>query len=533
MTSRLSVAATLIAALVLTPSARSADDRVDEAMVTRIKMEAFQHSRVMDTLAELTDVYGGRLRGSPAYAAAADWARQRLSDWGLANVTFEPGGFPGPGWQARRFSVEMTRPAYLHAIAQPLAWSPSTNGRVSGSPVLVDVSSPADFEKYRGTLKGAIVMNGRPRTGAATSFAPVATRFTDEELTRGSAAIDPGQKVLDNYDGPDYAGAELARRQGLAPRAAIARFFRDEGVAAVLVASPLSSGVIRATDAGGFDLSGPNWKIPNPDLAPPSFVLGREDYGRIARLVERKRPVTVELQLDAEIIRQVRSVNIIAELPGSDAKLADELVMLGGHFDSWHTGTGATDNAAGSAVMMEALRILKAIGAAPRRTIRLALWDAEEGGHIGSSTYVLNHFADPRTMALKPEHAKLAGYFNLDNGTGKIRGVFLQGNEAVRPIFEQWLKPFASLGATALAVQRVGGTDHLDFDHVGLPAFQFVQDPIDYETRTHHTNQDVLESIQEADLQQAAAIVATFVYHAAMRDEKLPRAPLPKPPPTF
>ena len=186
--------------------------------------------------------------------------------------------------------------------------------------MLVEVSSPADFEKYRGTLKGAIVMNGRPRTGAATSFAPAATRFTDEELTRGSAAIDPGQKVLDNYDGPDYAGAELARRQGLAPRAAIARFFRDEGVAAVLVASPLSSGVIRATDAGGFDLSGPNWKIPNPDLAPPSFVLGREDYGRIARLVERKRPVTVELQLDAEIIRQVRSVNIIAELPGSDAE---------------------------------------------------------------------------------------------------------------------------------------------------------------------------------------------------------------------
>jgi carboxypeptidase Q len=507
----------------------NAGQQVDEAIVARIKTEAFQHSRVMDTLSELTDVYGARLRGSPEYAAAADWVKQRLTEWGFEQVTFEPGGFPGPGWQVKRFTVEMTEPAYLHAIAQPLAWSPSTSGRVSGTPVLVEVSSPADFEKYRGTLRGVIVMNGRPRTVAATAFTPSATRFTDDELARAASSIDPTQRVLANYDGPDYAGAERSRRQGLETRAAIAKFFRDEGVAAVLMASPLSSGVITATDASGFDLSGPNWKIPNPDLAPPSFVLAREHYGRIARLVERQRPVKLELQLDAEIIKDVRSVNIIAELPGSDPRLADEVVMLGGHFDSWHTGTGATDNACGSVVMMEALRILKVIGARPRRTIRLALWDAEEGGHLGSSTYVRSHFGDPRTMTLKPEHAKLAGYFNLDNGTGKIRGVFLQGNEAVRPIFEAWLKPFAALGATALAIQRVGGTDHLDFDHVGLPAFQFVQDPIDYDTRTHHTNMDVLESIQEADLQQAAAVVATFVYHTAMRDEKLPRTTLPKP----
>jgi len=529
MTFRIPIVASVSIALVLTVRAA---DQVDEAVVARIKMEAFQHSRVMETLSELTDLHGARLRGSPGYAAAADWARQRLVDWGLPRVAFEPGGFPGPGWQVRRFSVEMTEPMYLRPAAQPLAWSPSTTGRLSGTPVLVTVSSPADFDKYRGKLKGAIVMNGRPRTGAATSFTPGAARFTNDELARASAAIDPAEHVLDTYDGPDYAGAERARRQGLETRAAIARFFRDERVAAVLVASPLSSNIITATDASGFDLSGPDWKIPNPDLAPPSFVLGREDYGRIARLVERKRPVTLEVQLDVEIIRPVKSVNIIAELPGSDPRLADEVVMLGGHFDSWHTGTGATDNAAGSAVMMEVVRILKTIGVKPRRTIRLALWDAEEGGHIGSSTYIRNHFADPRTMVLKPEHGKLAGYFNLDNGTGKIRGVFLQGNEAVRPIFEQWLKPFAGLGATALAIQRVGGTDHLDFDHVGLPAFQFVQDPIDYETRTHHTNLDVLESIQEADLQQAAAIIATFVYHTAMRDEKLPRTPLPKAPPS-
>ena len=518
---------TVIAALAV---GVSADERVDEAIVARIKTEAFQHSRVMETLSEVTDVYGARLRGSPGYAAAADWVKQRLIDWGFEHVAFEPGGFPGPGWQVTRFSVEMMEPQYLHVIAQPLAWSPGTKGRVSGTPLLVDVSSPADFEKYRGTLKGAIVMNGRPRATPATDFTAAATRYTDDQLARGAAAIDPTQKLLVNYAGLDYAAAEKERRQTLEPRTAIAKFFRDEGVAAVLVASPLSSGVIAATDAGGFDLSGPNWKIPNPDLAPSSFVLAREHYGRIARLVERQRRVRLELQLDVEIVRQVKSVNIIAELPGSDPRIADEVVMLGGHFDSWHTGAGATDNAAGSVVMMEALRILKAIGARPRRTVRLALWDAEEGGHVGSSTYVLNHFGDPRTMTLKPEHAKLAGYFNLDNGTGKVRGVFLQGNEMVRPIFESWLKPFAALGATALAVQRVGGTDHLDFDHVGLPAFQFVQDPIDYETRTHHTNMDVLESVQDADLQQAAAVVASFVYHTAMRDEKLPRVALPKAP---
>jgi hypothetical protein len=425
----------------------------------------------------------------------------------------------------------MTEPAYLHAIAQPLAWSPPTNGRVSGTPMVVEVSSPADFDTYRGRLNGAIVMNGRPATTPATSFVPTATRYTDDELVRASAAIDPARRILVDFGGPDYAGAERERRAGIERRAVIAKFFRDEHVAAVLVPSPLSSGVVTATDAGGFDLTGAAWKIPNPDFAPPSFVLAREHYGRIARLVERKRPVTVALQLDAEIIRDVKSVNIVAELPGGDPGLADQIVMLGAHFDSWHTGTGATDNGAGSAVMMEAMRVLEAVGARPRRTIRLALWDAEEGGHLGSSTYVRNHFADPRTMALKPEHAKLAGYFNLDNGTGKIRGVFLQGNEAVRPIFAAWLKPFEILGATALAAQRVGGTDHLDFDHVGLPAFQFVQDPIDYETRTHHTNMDVLESIQEGDLQQAAAIVATFAYQTAIRDEPLPRTALPKPPP--
>ena len=506
-----------------------ADEVVDEQMVARFKIEGFQHSQVMDTLGELTDVYGARLRGSPSYAAAADWAKQRLTTWGLEHVAFEPGGFPGPGWAVKRFSVEMTAPQYLHVIAQPMAWSPGTSGRVTGAPTIVDVASPADFDKYRGKLRGAIVLNGKPRTAPATSFEAGAVRFSDEKLAAGEAAIDPERHVIDDTDGPDFAAAEKARRQGIERRAAIAKFFRDEGAAAVLVSSPLSSGVITVTDAGGFDVGGAQWKIPNPAFTVPSFVLAREHYGRIARLVERKRPVTIDLQLDVEIIPSVNSVDIVAELPGVDPRIGDQVVMLGAHFDSWHSGTGATDNGAGSAVMMEAMRILKAVGARPRRTIRLALWDAEEGGHLGSATYVRNHFGDPLTMALKPEHARLAAYFNLDNGTGKIRGVYLQGNEGVRPIFAAWLRPFQALGASTLAIQNVGGTDHLDFTHVGLPAFQFIQDPIDYETRTHHTNMDVLESIQGADLQQAAVIVATFVYHAAMRDERLPRLALPRP----
>jgi carboxypeptidase Q len=517
-----------IAVLALTLSTR-ADETVDEAMIARFKVEGFQHSRVMETLTELTDTFGGRLRGSPSYAAAADWAKQRLNEFGIERVAFEPGGFPGPGWELKRFSIEMTAPQYLNVIAVPMAWSPATAGRVSGTPLLVEVSSPADFDRYRGKLRGAIVLNGKPRSEPATNFAPAAERYSDAKLAEGEAATDPRKPVIDSGEGPDYAGAEKARRQGIEKRAVIARFFRDEGVAALLVSSPLSSGVVTVTDAGGFDLSGAQWKIPNPAFTVPSFVLAREHYGRIARLVASKRPVTIELQLDVAITRDVRSVDVVAEIPGTDPRIGDEVVMLGGHFDSWHSGTGATDNGAGSAVMMEAIRILKSVGVRPRRTIRLALWDAEEGGHLGSITYVQNHFGDPRTMALKPEHAKLSAYFNLDNGTGRIRGVFLQANEGVRPIFDAWLRPFRSLGATTLAIQNVGGTDHLDFTHVGLPAFQFIQDPIDYETRTHHTNMDVIESIQEADLQHAAVIVASFVYHAAMRDERLPRLPLPKP----
>ena len=417
-----------------------AQEPVDETVIARIKQEAFQNSRVMEMLFYLTDVHGPRLRGSPNYKAAAEWAVKALAGWGLSNAQLEPGGYNGRGWSLTRFNVEMTEPQYQHLIAYPLAWSPATKGVVTGQPVIVEINSPTDLAKYRGKLRGAIVMLGRPSDKPAAHFEADAKRLTEEELKRGAEAISPTEKLLTGYEGPNFAQSEKARREGLSRRAAFSKFFVDEGVAALLWPSRLDSANLLAQDAGGYDLNSPDYKLPVPELAVPSFVVAREHYGRIFRLLEHKLPVKLELNLQVKIHDAGPGFNVVAELPGTDPKLKDELVMLGAHFDSWHAGTGATDNAAGSAVMMEAVRILKAVGVSPRRTIRLALWDGEEGGHLGSSTYVRNHFGDPATMRLKPEHEKLAGYFNLDNGTGKIRGVFLQGNEAVRPIFEAWLR---------------------------------------------------------------------------------------------
>lgn len=504
-----------------------AQEPVDQSVIAQIKQEGFQNSQLMDSMFWLTDVYGPRLRGSNNYKAAGEWAVKRLSEWGLSNVKLEAGGFTGRGWTVTRFNVEMVTPQYQHITAFPLAWSPGISGTLSGQPVLVEINSAADFDRYKGKLRGAIVMLGKASEKPTAHFQADAQRFSDEELKKGTEALSPEDKILTAYAGPPYNQSEKARRDGIVQRARLAKFFKDEGVAALLRPSPLDSGVLTATDAGGFDIDSPNYKLPAPELTVPSFVIAREHYGRICRLLAHSIPVKLELSLQVEISPAGAGFNVVAELPGTDNRLKDEVVMLGGHFDSWHAGTGATDNAAGSVVMMEAMRILKTIGIKPRRTIRIALWDGEEGGHLGSLAYIRNHFGEPVTMTLKPEHSKLAGYFNLDNGTGKIRGVYLQGNEAVRPIFEAWLKPFNYLGANTLVVQSVGGTDHLDFDYLGLPGFQFIQDPIDYESRTHHTNMDVYESVLPDDLKQAAVIVASFVYHTAMRDEKLPRKALP------
>jgi carboxypeptidase Q len=482
----------------------------DEAVIAQIKLEGFQHSAVMDTLSWLSDVHGPRLTGSPALRKAAEWARDQLTGWGLERAALEPYGPIGRGWELQHFTIEMTQPQFMRVTGYPKAWSPATTAPVAGVPVIVDVKNKRDFDKYRGKLRGAIVMNGRPEP-PDIGFRPEAARLTDDDLKKMEAKIDPGSPKT-FWDEEDEFDTYLADALD------VWKFFGSEGVAALITPSPIAEDV--RVD-GFYDQK---WQATYP-----AFVISREHYGRIMRMVDRKVPVTLSLTVTARFTPSVEGFNVIAELPGADPALKDQVVMLGGHFDSWHSGTGATDNGAGSAVAMEALRILKTIGAKPRRTIRLALWTGEEQDYFGSIGYVERHFGDLKTVTLKPEHAALAAYFNLDNGAGRIRGVNLQGNEAVRPIFDAWLQPFHYLGAATLTTLNTGGTDHMPFDALGLPGFQFIQDPLNYGSRTHHSNLDVYEEVIPDDLKQAAVIMASFVYDAAMRDAMLPRKPLPKP----
>jgi len=493
-----------------------ASEPVDERIIAKIKAEGFQHSAVMETLSWLADVHGPRLTGSPALRAAGEWARNEMTRWGMTNAALESYGSIGRGWAIDRFSIEMTEPQFLRITGYPRAWSPATQTPLTGTPIVVDVKSKDDFDKYRGKLKGAIVMNGRPDP-VDIGFQPAAHRLTDEELKKLEAHIEPApasepgapKSLVDEED--DY-------RKIVDKQIEIYKFFAAEGIAALVEPSSIGADV----RVGGF-LD----RLWHPAF--PGFVISREHYGRVMRMLDKKQPVKLSLSLAARFFDNVDGFNVVAEIAGTDAALKSEVVMLGGHLDSWHSGTGATDNGAGVAVAMEAARIIKAIGVQPRRTIRVALWTGEEQDYFGSVGYVEKHFGDLKTLALKPEHAKLAAYFNLDNGSGRIRGVNLQGNELVRPIFDAWLKPFHYLGAATLTTLNTGGTDHMAFDAIGLPGFQFIQDPLNYDSTTHHTNLDVYEEALPDDLKQASVILASFVYNAAMRDEMLPRKPLPKP----
>jgi hypothetical protein len=500
--------------------AAHAQERVDHEVIARLKLEGFQNSAAMDTVSWLTDVHGPRLSGSPGLAAAEQWCRDQLVRWGLANVALEPYGTFGRGWTLERFSVEMTEPRYMRVIAHPLAWSPSLPETIRATPIRVEIAGKADIEKYRGMLKGAIVMNGKPMP-INQGFEPEADRFTDEELRRMESQLDPAAA---GFGAPrSYWEEDREWRKQSAEEDEIASFFRSEGIAVLLEPSARGQGVLHVT---GF------YEQIIPRSTYPAFVVAREHYGRIWRLAERKIPVTLELSLRTRFDEaNTQGHNVIAEIPGADTALRGEVVMLGAHLDSWESGTGATDNAAGSAAAMEAMRILKAVGVRPRRTIRLALWTGEEQGYFGSVGYVEKHFGSVAKGTPTAGAETLAAYFNMDNGGGRIRGVNLQGNELVRPIFDAWLEPFNYLGATALTTLNTGGTDHMPFDALALPAFQFIQDPLAYSTRTHHTHLDTYESIIEDDLKQSAVILASFAYHAAMRDEKLPRKPLAAPPP--
>lgn len=537
--------ALLIFSLTLPAQVATPGEKVDLEVMKKIRQEGLDNSQVMNTLSWLTDVHGPRLTGSPKLKAANEWTKAKLTEWGLANAHLEAWGPFGRGWSLERFSAHALEPNYFPLQAFPKAWVAGTNGPVTGEVVLLDIKTAADLEKYRGKLKGAIVFTQPMRVVEALFKAPGA-RFTDDQLLAMANAAPPAEGGDPRFGGRAASPEQVQR---LREQAELTRkrseLLAAEGVA--LLVDPSMRG-----DGGTIWVSSGGSRDKNAPVAPPSIVLAIEHYGRIVRMLEKGMKVKLEVDLKVKFHDDdVNAYNTIAEIPGTDLK--DEIVMIGAHIDSWHGATGATDNAAGCAVAMEAVRILQALGVKPRRTIRIGLWSGEEQGLLGSRAYVAEHFGARKAvpsqpspanppgegppfggnrgpqgpLVLKPDHAKFSAYFNLDNGTGKIRGVFLQGNEAVRPIFRAWLEPFRDLGAATLTISNTGGTDHQAFDGVGLPGFQFIQDPVEYDTRTHHSNMDSYERIQEGDMKQASVVMAAFLYNAAMRNEKLPRKPLP------
>lgn len=493
-----------------------AQEPVDTAMMNKIRNEGLNHSQVMNTAFYLTDVSGPRLSGSPELKHAQNWAVNQLTQWGLVNAKREPWGKFGRGWEVKKNYAAIITPYYHAIIAIPKAWTPGTNGPITSEVVVVKIDSAADFAKYRGKLSGKIVISD-VRPNIERTFKPDAERIADSTLTTmAQAGPQTNARRAFNPNSPAF----IARRKYLAFRNQISTFFKDENVALVLSQARGNDGTVFTTNGASY--------ADTAHAVAPELETSAEDYQRILRLAKAGIKVTMEADVKTQFYSDdLNGYDVVAEIPGTDKKLKDQIVMLGGHLDSWHAATGGTDNAAGSAVMMEAVRILKALKVKPRRTIRIVLWSSEEQGLFGSQGYVKNHFGDPKTMQLLPEQAKISAYYNLDNGAGKIRGIYLQGDSAAGPLYKAWLAPFNDLGATTVTIRNTGSTDHVSFDAVGIPAFEFLQDPLDYGTRTHHSNQDTYDKLDKEDLSQAAVIVAAFVYNTAQLDEMIPRKPLP------
>jgi len=506
------LAGAVISTLLLAADAQTQPESVDLSVIHRIRDEALNHSQVMEHLFYLSDVNGPRVTNSPGFDAAADWAIKRFEEYGLSDVHKEKWGPFGRGWTFDRFSAHLIAPQYAPLVGFPLAWSPSTNGLVRAKAVYAPLATAADFDKYKGKLRGAIVLMD-PLRPSSLEWKPRATRLTDAELEE--------QTKLSISSTPPASPAEFRRqrREATELRKKKYAFLKAEGAAVVVVTGYRGEGLTLMAQAAGS-------RLDKEPTTPPAIALAPDHYNRIVRLLEHKIPVDLEVNSQTRFLANGDSYNVLGEIPGTTKK--DELVMIGAHLDSWQGATGATDNGAGCVVMIEAMRILRKLNLPMARTVRVALWGAEELGLFGSEAYVKQHFADPDTMALKPEHAKLSAYFNLDYGPGRIRGVYLQSNDMARPIFEAWLKPFHDLDATTLAPRNATSTDHISFDTVGLPGFQFIQDSLEYGV-THHSNLDSYDHLVRGDLMQAAAIVAAFAYQAATRPEMLPRKPLPPP----
>ena len=513
---------TVFAFLLLSvPTISIGQEKTDLNIIQKIRQEETDRSKVMDIVFNLTDVSGPRLTISPGFTRAANYAVNKLKEWGLSNAILDPWGDFGKGWELQRSYVAMSAPYYKSLIAVPKAWTSGTGGLQNAEVLVISAKDSTALEAYRGKLKGKILIMDRSDI-YKQSFSADAKRYNEEDLQKMADAKPAERGPVDTAALRRRREMFAAMRAGNAVPALLKAMAKTEGAVAVLSASPRGhDGTLFVQGGGGFKVTDPENFL--------DVVLANEDYMSVLRLAKSGTPVKMEMDIKTKFSTEdVKGYNVIAEIKGTDKKLKDEVVMLGGHLDSWHGSTGATDNAAGCAIMMEAVRLMQTLGIKPKRTIRIALWSGEEEGLFGSRGYVKKTFGDPATMQLLPAHEKLSTYFNLDNGTGKIRGIYLQGNEAVRDIFASWLQPFNDSGAKTITISNTGGTDHLSFDAVGLPGFQFIQDEIEYDTRTHHSNMDSYDHLIEADLKHSAAVVAAFIYNAAQRDEKLPRKELPK-----
>ena len=525
-----------------------ATETLDLAMYQKIRDEGLNHSHVMEFASALADGIGPRLTASPNAKKANEWTRDTLSKIGLENAHLEDWGEFGMGWEQLNTWARMVTPDTAVLIVQATPWSPSTSGPVTGEVVPVTIQDDKDFDKYKGKLEGKVVLFGAMRDVPPVDKA-LFDRYTDKELE--DLAEFP---VNANVGGipPEMMARMRERMERMRMIDKVAQFFADEKVAAVI--EPSRDGRNGGGSGGTlFDDNGATLGrtpyVAEKKVKVPVVVAAIESYGRLSRLTQAHVPCSVEIDVETKFTGEhEHAFDTIAEIPGTDLKLKDQVVMLGGHLDSWIAGTGAADNGAGTVVAMEAVRILKALGVKPRRTIRIALWTGEEQGLFGSKGYVTQHFGSAKTstapdqmqlpefmrraagpLEVKPEQKLISGYFNVDNGSGKIHGIYTQGNAAIASIFTQWMEPLKDLGVTTITNRNTGGTDHLSFDAVGIPGFQFIQDDLDYDTRRHHSNMDVYEGLVPADLKQIATVEAIFVYNAAQRDQMLPRKPLPNP----
>lgn len=519
----LAASALLLSGVWVINSQTNNGEPVDYRMISAIRQEELGNSQALEHVTWLADVYGPRLTGSPNFKDAGDWVMKKFHEWGLSNIHRE--SFPfGSSWSLARFSAHMTEPRYQPLIGFPKAWSPGTVKAIEAEVVRVDMTSESDFPKYHGKLSGKIVLS-QPARKVEMLTGVIVQRWTPELLKEAETTPLVGPSDTP----PSHAFEDKLQR-----------FFKSEGVVAELDRGADAfmvhgdnqmSWLTERTDGGTiFVTGGGSREKPNGGEVVPQVTLAVEHYNRMIRLLDRKIPVKVALDISANFYPEEPNTpnasNIIAEIPGTD--LANEVVLLGAHLDSWQSGTGATDNGAGVAAMMETMRILKAVGAQPRRTIRIALWGGEEEGELGSKAYVQQHLFDRASKSPKPEYENFVAYYNLDNGTGRIRGIWLQENLADSPIFKSWFEYFHDLGVTGtIAPRSVAGSDYQSFDAAGLPSFQFMQDRLEYNSRTHHSNMDVVDRIQSEDLSQMAIVAASFAYNTAMRAEKLPRKGLP------